>query len=107
MAVDGLEEQHNAKRDPRSLKVKAHLIAMLFAQLAGSRSLRDIETNLKSHAGKLYHLGGSTISKSSLLGISFRPITSPIFSSTIPPRAGSTAVSAPPNHHQTNRKMTC
>src|SRR5205085_7620781 len=45
MAVDGLEEQDNAKRDPRSLKVKAHLIAMLFAQLAGSRSLRDIETN--------------------------------------------------------------
>ena len=66
MAVDRLEEQHNAERDPRSLEVKAHLIAMLFAQLAGSRSLRDIETNLKSHASKLYHLGGDTISKSAL-----------------------------------------
>ncbi len=64
--VDRLEQQHNCGRDARSLEVKAHLIAMLFAQLAGSRSLRDIETNLKSHAGKLYHLGGDTISKSTL-----------------------------------------
>ena len=66
MVVDRLEEQHNAKRDARSLAVKPHLIAMLLAQLAGSRSLRDIETNLKSHAGKLYHLGGDTVSKSAL-----------------------------------------
>ncbi|MEA3072259.1 MAG: hypothetical protein QOD29_3705, partial [Alphaproteobacteria bacterium] len=27
---------------------------------------RDIETNLKSHASKLYHLGGSTVSRSAL-----------------------------------------
>jgi hypothetical protein len=66
MAVDRLERQHNAKRDPRSLEVRPHLIAMLFAQFAGSRSLRDIETNLTSHAGKLYHLGGDSISKSAL-----------------------------------------
>jgi Transposase DDE domain/Domain of unknown function (DUF4372) len=65
-AVDELEQQHNPGWDPRGLAVKAHLIAMVFAQLAGSRSLRDIETNLKSHAGKLYHLGGETVSKSAL-----------------------------------------
>ena len=29
-------------------------------------SLREIETNLRSHAGKLYHLGGCTVSKSAL-----------------------------------------
>jgi IS4 transposase len=39
---------------------------MLYAQFAGARSLREIETTLKTHAGKLYHLGGSTISKSAL-----------------------------------------
>jgi hypothetical protein len=39
---------------------------MLFAQLFGSRSLRDIETSLKSHAGKLYHLGSVPVSKSAL-----------------------------------------
>ena len=64
--LDRLEQQHNGQRDARSLAVRAHLIAMLFAQLAGARSLRDIETSLKSHAGKLYHLGGKTVSKSAL-----------------------------------------
>ena len=64
--VEQLAEKHEADRDPRSLKPKPHLIAMLFTQLFGLRSLRDIETNLLSHAGKLYHLGGETISKSAL-----------------------------------------
>jgi hypothetical protein len=39
---------------------------MLYAQLCGARSLRQIETNLKSHAGKLYHLGACPISRSAL-----------------------------------------
>src|SRR6202790_3033592 len=39
---------------------------MLYAQFCGARSLREIETNLKSHASKLYHLGGCTISRSAL-----------------------------------------
>ncbi len=50
--VDRLEEQHETDRDPRALEAKPHLIAMLCAQLFGLRSLRDIETNLRSHAGK-------------------------------------------------------
>ena len=64
--VDRLEEQHETDRDPRALKAKPHLIAMLCAQLFGLRSLRDTETNLRSHASKLYHLGGETVSKSAL-----------------------------------------
>ena len=63
---DRLVEQHNAEWDDRGLKSKAHLIAMLCAQLSGARSLREIEANLKSHAGKLYHLGGGPVSKSAL-----------------------------------------
>jgi hypothetical protein len=63
---DLLVEQHNADWDDRVVKTKAHLIAMLYAQFGGARSLREIETTLKSHAGKLYHLGGRTISKSAL-----------------------------------------
>src|SRR5258708_15344211 len=39
---------------------------MLYAQFCGARSLREIETSLKSHSGKLYHLGGCTISRSAL-----------------------------------------
>lgn len=64
--LDTAVEKHEGNRDERALEAKPHLIAMLFAQLFGSRSLRDIETSLKSHAGKLYHLGGETISKSAL-----------------------------------------
>src|SRR5216683_1522695 len=63
---DRLVEQYHADPDPRGLKTKAHLIAMLYGQLCGSRGLREIETNLRSHASKLYHLGGSTVSKSTL-----------------------------------------
>jgi len=64
--VDRLVEQHGADEDPRGLKTKCHLIAMLYAQLYGARSLREIETSLRSHANKLYHLGGCTVSRSAL-----------------------------------------
>jgi hypothetical protein len=64
--LDRLVDQYSADWDSRVVKTKAHLIAMLYAQFCGARSLREIETNLKSHAGKLYHLGGSTISRSAL-----------------------------------------
>jgi hypothetical protein len=64
--LDRLVEEHEPGRDPRSLQARAHLIAMLYAQLSGSRSLRDIETSLKSQAAKLYHVGGAPVSKSAL-----------------------------------------
>jgi len=64
--VDRLVEQHEPDLDSRSLKAKVHLIAMVYAQLHGARGLREIATNLQSHASKLYHLGGCTVSKSTL-----------------------------------------
>jgi hypothetical protein len=63
---DRLVEKHDADWDDRVVKTKAHLIAMLYAQFCGLRSLREIETNLRSHASKLYHLGGRIVSKSAL-----------------------------------------
>src|SRR5713226_2152320 len=66
MVFDRLVEKHDADRDPRGLKSRAHLISMLYGQLCGARSLREIETNLRSHASKLYHLGGCSVSKSAL-----------------------------------------
>jgi hypothetical protein len=63
---DRLVDQHGADWDDRIVTTKAHLIAMLHAQLYGARGLREIETNLKSHAEKLYHLGGCTVSRSAL-----------------------------------------
>jgi hypothetical protein len=63
---DRLVDEHDADWDERVVKSKAHLIAMLFAQFCGARGLREIETNLKSHAGKLHHLGGRPVSRSAL-----------------------------------------
>src|SRR6201999_4332236 len=63
---DRLVEQHGADVSSRTHKTKAHLIAMLYGQLSGARGLREIETGLKSHAGKLYHLGGCAVPRASL-----------------------------------------
>jgi hypothetical protein len=64
--ADRLVEQYGADRDPRALKTKAHLIAMLYAQFSGARGLREIEAGLQSHASKLYHLGCCKASRSAL-----------------------------------------
>lgn len=72
---DRLVDQHGGDWDDRVLKSKAHLIAMLHAQLYGARGLREIEANLKSHAEKLYHLGGCTVSRSALATVNkSRPV---------------------------------
>lgn len=65
-SFDQLVETYNADADERQIKCKEQLIAMLLAQICGARGLREIETALKSHADKLYHLGGATISRSAL-----------------------------------------
>ena len=64
--LDQLVDRYDAEPDARGLKTKTHLIAMLYAQLCGARGLREIETGLSSHAGKLYHLGSETVSRSAL-----------------------------------------
>jgi hypothetical protein len=60
--VDRTVEETGADDDPRRIKIRAHVIAMLHAQFGGARG----RTNPKSHASKLPQLGGSTISKSAL-----------------------------------------
>src|SRR5436190_16790118 len=62
MVLDRLVTEHGAEPDARGLKTRAHLIAMLYGQLSGARSLREIETSLRSHASKPYHLGACTLS---------------------------------------------
>src|SRR5262249_13735684 len=64
--VDRAVEETGADGDARCIKTRPLLIAMLHAQFTGARGLREVETNLKSHASKLPQLGGCTISKSAL-----------------------------------------
>ncbi|MGJ4893197.1 IS4 family transposase [Bradyrhizobium sp. HKCCYLRH3099] len=63
---DGLVEKHGSDLALRKHRTKDHLIAMLYGQLSGARSLREIELGLKSQEGAFYHLGGCTVARSSL-----------------------------------------
>src|SRR3982074_1722722 len=65
-SLDRLVDRYNGGWGGPVVKNQAHLVAMLYARFCGPRSRREIETSLKSHAGKLYHLGGCTISRSAL-----------------------------------------
>lgn len=63
---DKLVDEHRADRGVRRLTTKGQFVALLYGQLAGASSLREIETALASHAGRLYHLGGDEVSRSTL-----------------------------------------
>lgn len=63
---DRLVDEHGADARVRQLTTKSHLIALLYAQLAGAQSLREIEATMGSHAHRLYHLGAKTPARSTL-----------------------------------------
>lgn len=49
--------QHGADRRVRRLTTKSQLVALMYGQLSGAQSLREIEQGLGTHAQRLYHLG--------------------------------------------------
>lgn len=63
---DRLVDEHGADRRVRRLDTKGQFLALLFGQLSGADSLRAIEAGLQSHAGRLYHLGGCCVARSTL-----------------------------------------
>jgi IS4 transposase len=64
--MDRLVEEFKANRKVRRLTTQNQFVALLYAQLAGSESLRAIEAGFESHASKLYHLGACEVSRSTL-----------------------------------------
>jgi transposase len=50
-------ERHGAAHQARDFSFKSQFVAMLYAQLSGASSLREIEAGMRSHANRLYHLG--------------------------------------------------
>lgn len=54
---DRLVEAHGADEQARGFSTKSQFVAMLYGQLSGARSLREIEAGQKSHANRFYHLG--------------------------------------------------
>ena len=63
---DLLVERHGADFRVRSLPTKTQLIALLYGQLAGAASLRELVGGLESHAARLYHLGAKPVARSTL-----------------------------------------
>jgi hypothetical protein len=61
-----LVEEHGADARVRTLSTRTQLTALLFGQLSGAASLREIEAALQSHSARLYHLGAREASRSTL-----------------------------------------
>ena len=59
-----LVEGHGADARVRRLSTKSQLVALLYAQLSGAASLREIVTGLSSHALRLYHVGAAPVRRS-------------------------------------------
>ncbi len=65
-AFDSLVEAHGADKHVRRLSTKSQLVALLYGQLSGASSLRELVGGLESHANRLYHLGARPVMRSSL-----------------------------------------
>ena len=65
-ALEAAVERHDAARCARSFSFESQVAALLYGQLAGATSLREIEQGLRSHADRLYHLGVEAPRRSSL-----------------------------------------
>ena len=63
---DRLVEQHGADARVRRLTTKSQLVALLYGQMSGASSLREIVTGLRSHAARLYHLGAKPVRRTTL-----------------------------------------
>jgi hypothetical protein len=63
---DRLVAAHDADRGVRHLTTKSQFVALLYGQLEGASSLREIEAGLASHKSRLYHLGVSAPRRSTL-----------------------------------------
>src|SRR5215468_2971425 len=63
---DRLVAVHGADSRVRRLTTKDQFVALLYGQLSGAASLREIVTGLESHAARLYHVGANLVQRSTL-----------------------------------------
>lgn len=63
---DRLVQEHKADHRVRRLSTKTQFLALLFGQLSGAGSLREIEAGLLSQSARLYHVGGRPVARTSL-----------------------------------------
>ena len=64
---DRLVKKYNGNAYVKNYSCWNHLLVMIWAQLTGRRSLRDIETSLRAHSDKTYRMGiGVTVCRSNI-----------------------------------------
>ena len=61
---DRLVDEHGSDDLVRKFTTRHQLIALLYGQIAGACSLRDVETTMASHKARLYHVGGRVPARS-------------------------------------------
>jgi IS4 transposase len=59
-------EKYGADRLVRKLTTKRQFIALLYGQLSGSTSLREVVTGMASHETRLYHVGAAPVKRSTM-----------------------------------------
>ena len=64
--LDRSVEKYGADELSRTLTTKQHVIALLYGQMSGATSLREIVTGMESHAARLYHLGSGPVKRATL-----------------------------------------
>jgi Transposase DDE domain/Domain of unknown function (DUF4372) len=65
-AFDRLVDEHGSDHRVRALTTKSQFLALLYGQLSGAVSLREIVSGLESHSDRLYHLGAEPARRSTL-----------------------------------------
>jgi hypothetical protein len=63
---DRLVAAHGADIRVRQLTTRSQFVALVYAQLSGSTSLRQLVSELGSHAARLYHVGAQPARRSTL-----------------------------------------
>jgi Transposase DDE domain/Domain of unknown function (DUF4372) len=61
-----LVDLHDSDARVRQLTSKSQFVALLYGQLSGATSLREIVAGLESHETRLYHLGAAKVRRSTL-----------------------------------------
>jgi IS4 transposase len=61
-----LVARHGGDARVRRLTTKSQFVALIYGQLSGASSLREVVSGLESHAARLYHLGADVVRRSTL-----------------------------------------
>jgi putative transposase len=64
--VERLSETMRVGRYDKTFKPYDHLLALLYAQFSGARSLREVETGFNAQAASHYHLGTQALRRTTL-----------------------------------------